>query len=196
MHPAKELPPIELLQEAFRYEPETGKLFWRNRPRHHFTSDLLWKRSNTRWAGKQTGSEVFQVSTKKPAYMCVNADFCGVHQKMMVHRIVLALNGIRPEQGMVIDHIDGNPFNNRLENLRVCTHAQNIRNNGGYRKGDLTPRDLPKGVSRNPRCATFKAGTTFNGEKIYFGSFATPEEAHQAWIEGCKKLHGEFFRSH
>ena len=127
--------------------------------------------------------------------MCVNADFAGSHHKMMVHRIVLALNGVFPEQGMVIDHIDGNPFNNRFENLRVCTHGQNISNNSGYRHYRGKARDLPKGVTREPRTTKFRAQITENGIKIYLGCFDTPEQAHEAWKARAKEVHGEFFRA-
>jgi len=43
--------------------------------------------------------------------------------KILIHRDVM-----KPEKGFVIDHIDGNTLNNQKDNLRICTHAQNIRN--------------------------------------------------------------------
>jgi len=45
-----------------------------------------------------------------------------------VHRIILTLHGISISQKEVVDHIDGDPFNNRIDNLRVVTQAVNSRN--------------------------------------------------------------------
>lgn len=45
-----------------------------------------------------------------------------------VHSLVAqAFIGDRP-QGMVIDHIDGNRFNNHFTNLRYCSHKDNTNN--------------------------------------------------------------------
>lgn len=43
-----------------------------------------------------------------------------------VHRIVLMLNN--PILEGIVDHVDGNPFNNKLKNLRVVSNAVNSRN--------------------------------------------------------------------
>ena len=49
-------------------------------------------------------------------------------KQMLAHRVVWILNfGVIPE-GLVIDHIDRNPSNNRIENLRVVTQAINLGN--------------------------------------------------------------------
>lgn len=52
-----------------------------------------------------------------------------IHRRTyMVHRIVYeAFFGIIPP-GKEIDHIDRNPANNNISNLRICTHAENMRN--------------------------------------------------------------------
>lgn len=46
--------------------------------------------------------------------------------RIRVHKVVLALHGIYAEN--VVDHIDGNPFNNKLENLRYTSISINSRN--------------------------------------------------------------------
>lgn len=44
-----------------------------------------------------------------------------------VHRILCAIYDNEYEDGLVINHIDNNPFNNNLENLEVVTQAENMR---------------------------------------------------------------------
>lgn len=93
-----------------------------------------------------------------------------------------------PPQGLMIDHIDRNPLNNQVANLRFCTYAQNAynmgissRNKSGY-----------KGVSLNKRIGKFQAKIVYNGQKIHIGTFSSAKDAAIAYNEMAVKLHGEF----
>lgn len=44
------------------------------------------------------------------------------------HIVYMHRQIMQPPDGMEVDHIDGNTFNNLRSNLRVCTHAENIHN--------------------------------------------------------------------
>ena len=46
----------KLLAETLDYDPATGALTWRHRPRSHFASDGAWSTRNTKFAGKPAGS--------------------------------------------------------------------------------------------------------------------------------------------
>jgi hypothetical protein len=61
------------------------------------------------------------------------------------HLVAKHFIGDRPE-GLVIDHIDRNPLNNILENLRYCTQRENMYNTHKYRS-DITEND--KRLRRN-----------------------------------------------
>lgn len=102
-------------------------------------------------------------------------------QTIGLHRFVLVCNS-----GLHIDHIDGNGLNNQKSNLRVCLPRQNQYN---ARKRIDNSVGL-KGV-------TFVRGRyhsqiQFNEIHKFLGSFSTPEEAHLAYVEASRKLHGEF----
>lgn len=59
-------------------------------------------------------------------YLRFNAAY-GLNKKFLVHRVVWeAFNGTIP-QGMDIDHIDGNPKNNKLDNLQILTRQDNLK---------------------------------------------------------------------
>lgn len=108
---------IKRLQEALRFQPETGKLFWRERPRHHFDTEAVMKTWNARWAGNEALTTKTDLGYK-------SGRFDGKIVKG--HRIAWAVHlGKWPEQ---IDHINGNRADNRLCNLRDVGFGENARN--------------------------------------------------------------------
>lgn len=100
-----------------------------------------------------------------------------------LHRMVIAA-----ETGREVDHIDGNPSNNCLSNLRLCDRAGNNRNQR-IRKDNTSGF---KGVCWHK--VTGKWAATIMADKMarHIGLFSTPEEAAAAYNEMAIKYHGEF----
>jgi hypothetical protein len=88
-------------------------------------------------------------------------------------------------EGLFVDHVDGNGLNNRRNNLRHCTHAENMRNRRPMKK-----TGLPKGVYREG--CRFRAAITINRVTIQLGTFDTLIEAASAYDAGAAQHHGEF----
>jgi HNH endonuclease/AP2 domain len=90
---------------------------------------------------------------------------------------------------LVIDHRDGDPANNRWNNLRSATRSQNSANRRVHRNNACGL----KGVSAQGRrwCATICK----NGRIHHLGIFPTPQEAHAAYVKAARKLFGEFART-
>lgn len=111
----------DYLNECFRYAPETGSLYWRKRPRHHFRTERGWRTFNSQKAGKAAGCPS---ETKWGWYHKVRLD----KRLHNAHRLIwILVNGEIPD-GMEIDHQDGDGLNNRLDNLRLVTSSGNKKN--------------------------------------------------------------------
>lgn len=95
---------------------------------------------------------------------------------------------MKPDAGKQIDHINLNPLDNRLSNLRQCSHAENMRN-VKIRKNNSTGY---KGVHIHQ--GKYRAGIRFNGKTHHLGLFATALEAAKAYDDKAIELHGEFAR--
>jgi hypothetical protein len=89
-----------------------------------------------------------------------------------------------------VDHINGDPMDNRKANLRFCTAAENSRN----RKPHSRKRDghLPKGVYLNG--ARYAATICKDYKRSHLGTFDTIREAEMAYDAASLALHGEFSR--
>jgi hypothetical protein len=108
---------------------------------------------------------------------------CGAHHT--AHRLAwLYMTGEVPASG--IDHKDENKQNNRFDNLRLATNAQNFQNISAARSDSGTGL---RGVSKNRRGKPFRARIKVNGKETTIGSFCTVEEAHAAYLDVKKELH-------
>lgn len=90
-----------------------------------------------------------------------------------------------------IDHRDTDRSNNRWNNLREASRAQNLRNARAHRDGTSGF----KGVCWSKQKSKWLAKICVNYKQINLGLFDTPENAHAAYVSASKKFHGEFGRT-
>lgn len=90
----------------------------------------------------------------------------------------------------VVDHINGNPLDNRRTNLRVCSNDENMRN----RRKLSRCRSRHKGVTFDDSkvACKWRARISVDGKRICIGYFATEEEAAIAYNDAAVKYHKEF----
>lgn len=155
---------LDVVRSRFSYDAATGILRWK-----------MHRRSTS------IGSEVGCVSG---GYLVVN--FHGALRR--VHRLIwLHVNGDLPES-LQIDHIDGNPLNNRLANLRAVqpyVNRQNQRGPNSNNKSGLL------GVTWSKRSGRWIASLRKPGTRrsTELGSFHTPEDAHAAYLSAKRAFH-------
>lgn len=89
--------------------------------------------------------------------------------------------------GAHVDHINGDPFDNRRCNLRLCTAGENNRNQRAQRGS--TSRF--KGVSARLD-GRWMAQICASGNSQYIGIFRDEDEAARAYDTRARELHGEF----
>ena len=105
------------------------------------------------------------------------------------HRLVwLYFHGECPPQ---LDHINGNPSDNRIENLRPCTPSQNVKNT---RKRSDNSSGV-KGVSWSRPVGKWHAYINFDNARKHLGYFSEFELAELVVEEARQLYHGEFARS-
>lgn len=106
----------------------------------------------------------------------------------LLHRLVyLYHKGYMP---ILLDHINRNKQDNRIENLREATYSQNQQN----KKVQITNRMQLKGAVFHPDKNKWQARIHMDKKKISLGYFDTAEQAHDAYKVAAKQLFGEFAR--
>lgn len=110
----------------------------------------------------------------------------GPYSYMAARMAWLLYYGEWPPEDKEIDHINLVRNDNRIANLRLANHGQNMANR-------LTQREGLKGASlHNNR---WRVRVSRNGKNHLIGTFDTEEEAHAAYVEAAARIHGEFVRA-
>ncbi len=155
-------------KDTIDYDQETGLFIWRR----------ITKNSN-RSIGKKAGN-------KRDNRIRLGITINGIQKHIQGHKLALYItNGYIPCE---VDHINGDSSDNRLINLRECTHKQNSAN----RKLNKNNKTGFKGVEI--KGSKFVARIRMNGSMKHLGIFIKPEDAAKKYNEFALKLHGEFAR--
>lgn len=119
---AKALPSQEVLCQILRYETDSGKLFWKERGPEWFNENKQTREHNAAiWNGKNAGREAFVTSLPH------GHRYAGIFgSKYLAHRVAWKM--VYGAEPVGLDHIDGDPSNNRLSNLREAEQSVNGKN--------------------------------------------------------------------
>ena len=168
MKPLNDIP-IDLLRERFEYAPELGG------------SCLRWRQDRIAGMGMVKCKAGTMAGTlTKAGYWLMGVE----GRRILAHRVVYAINtGIWPEHQ--IDHIDRNKLNNRIENLRAVTHAENAYNRGASRSSGTGVRGVHLRKDTGKYCVQIKRGDT----RETIGCYSSLEEASKAYTEAKERLH-------
>ncbi len=157
----KRLPPKEELLHFFRYDRERGFLIWKNHWDHP---------AHVKLNGKIAGA------VKRSGYKYVGI----MENYYLVHRLIWFIeNGTEPS---LIDHINGDRLDNRIENLRESTTRKNTQNKRSNRDGRLV------GASWHRATKSWQSQINTKGKVKYIGIFPTEFAAHWAYLTELSKL--------
>lgn len=156
---------IELLNEWLEYKPN---------------GSLVWKKSRKSVsAGKAFGS------MQGSGY--IQGGFFG--KRLYAHRVIWALHHKKLSK-LEIDHINGNPSDNRIENLREVSRYENSTNRHKVRN------DSKSGVMGVQKIRKkWRARITVKGNVIRLGHFKTMQKAHNAYMSAKEQYHTSFVRA-
>jgi hypothetical protein len=151
------------LMELLYYNPDTGNFRWKVPPSSRIRQTDI--------AGT--------IDNKGYRRIGIKGDKPGKYYR--AHRLAwLYMTGVWPEDQ--IDHINGDKDDNRWDNLRSASNAENMRNRPA------------KGYTFSPRHKTtpWCAQITHNGKNQYLGRYKTKREAEAAYRAAANELWGEF----
>lgn len=162
---------IDADQQAFRdrvfelldYDRLTGLFTWK-----------VPRKRNQVKAGSTAGS------------LCLNGYISiGIDSKSIyAHRLAwFVVHGVWPAHSL--DHIDGNPTNNAIANLREATQAENAQN---LRRPKSNSSGVT-GVHWHKQIRRWQAYVTVNGKRVSAGCYSTKEEAAAARMQKKAELH-------
>ncbi len=148
------------------FEYRDGNLYWK--------IDVKYKTKKGEMAGSLHSTGYVTLRYRKKAFYA--------------HRVIFEMFNGKIPKGMRIDHINNIESDNRIENLRLATRSQNMRNRRGAARDNKTSG--ARGVSAS--CNKWRAYTSLNGKQLHLGLFNTKEEAAEVARLKRVELYGEF----
>lgn len=159
----KPLPQKDVLTSLLEYDKETGILIWKKRIEEKTNPP---KTFNANFAGKRAGNPY-----GKTRHWQINI----LGKRYLVHRVIWAMHTGKIVFGE-IDHINGDPEDNRLSNLREVSHFENMVN----RKTPSHNSSGKIGVCWHLQAKKWRAYITKDGKQISLGLFNSVDEATAA----------------
>jgi hypothetical protein len=154
----------ERLFEILKYDQETGDFIW---VRHFHKSRI----------GKRAGH------IDKDGYRVIIID----KKPHRAHNLAWIFSFGKPPDG-ILDHRNGDPRDNRIENLRECSVKENAFNS----KKNIKNTSGVKGVSWRSDRNSWEAVVKVDGVRKFRRLFKTIEEAENAVRIAREEFHGEF----
>ena len=156
-------PTTEQVRELLDYDPMTGVMKWRK---------TGMGRRLDRIAGSADRHGYLQTRINGRMYFNHRLAWVYVHSTWPQH---------------VIDHINGNPADNRIENLRDVPRKMNQENQRRAASSNKTTGLL--GASLHRKTGKFVAAIQTDRKTHYLGLYETPEQAHAAYVNAKHQLH-------
>ena len=165
------LPTPEVLRQLLRYEPETGKLFWRVRDPSFFKDGVKTAIHQAAIFNGSLAGNVALTTLHKQGYLRGRV----FNKTYAAHRVVWAIHYGEWPDGEV-DHINGQPGDNRICNLRCVSHKENGRNVKRFQNNTSGIT----GVAWNGQFQKWVAYITVDGKRRHLGVFDDFNEAASA----------------
>ena len=156
---------LDELKQLLEYRPKEGAFYWRVNHRHP-------KARIGMRAGRINALGRMQIGIDK--------------KQLFVHRLVWLFETGEWPQGM-LDHINGNPLDNRFVNLRPTDHVQNGQNQQAHRPKNKSAKLL--GVSWHKTKKKYIASIKVRGCKKHLGYFDDAPAAHAAYVTAKRIYH-------
>lgn len=187
MPKSEPIPSQKLLRQILDYNPNTGILTWKERPPELFANAKnpvayakTWNKQN---AGKTAGAK----SNNGRLQICVQ------NRNYNAHKIIWIWLYGTWNPLYEIDHINGDPSDNRQSNLRLATSWQNKANRNAMFEHNTSGA---LGVTFDRRSSPLKkrwlAQIKVCGAYLYLGRFETREEAQKAYMDAKTFFLGDY----
>lgn len=129
-----------------------------------------------------------QSSRKGNPYVVRGVNAGGTRRSMLMHRFIMGVDG--EPATLTVDHINGDPLDNRRSNLRLCTNKENLWNQSARKGGTSEYR----GVSWNRRVRKWTAFIGVDGKNKYLGCYIDEADAARAYNREALEYFGNFAR--
>lgn len=173
----------EILRECLTYSPATGRFFYKPRDRKHFIDDRSYAIFHSRFSGKEA-----LASLNGSGYLRGTVNSVKVYAHIAAWAITY---GEWPKNE--IDHINGDPLDNRIENLRDTTHK--INNCNRAKSKNTTSQYIGVCYNKGNKHKKWKAQIVIDGNHLNLGHFYTEEEAAAARMK-AQREHSQFHDNH